>query len=255
MSMIKLEGNDRSQIISLFKDYTFWRTFMDLVLYQNMGLAIADRPNPKMAVLFFSGAVVYGGKVEPEVACDLVKQLPVQPMVLGSDPEWYKYLKAFEFAQRTEKQRFYHPSNSLNFEKTHRLSKQAIPGYTIRRIEPSDDQELFEKLGWEHQRYHYKDMDQFVTDGLGYCAVQNHTICAAVSCFARYRNEAEIQITTHVDHRRKGLAQALAARFILDCQNKGIECPWDATDEASANLANKLGYSECKEYPILEIQV
>ena len=61
----------------------------------------------------------------------------------------------------------------------------------------------------------------------------------------------EIEIQTHRQFRRRGLARATAAALILYCIEHGIEARWDAATEPSAALARQLGFhstGKCEAY-------
>ena len=59
----------------------------------------------------------------------------------------------------------------------------------------------------------------------------------------------EIEIQTHPQFRRRGLARTVAAALILYCLEHGIEACWDAANEPSAALARQqLGFHSTGKY-------
>ena len=58
----------------------------------------------------------------------------------------------------------------------------------------------------------------------------------------------EIEIQTHRQFRRRGLARAVAAALILHGLEHGIEACWDAANEPSAALARQLGFRSTGKY-------
>ena len=84
--------------------------------------------------------------------------------------------------------------------------------------------------------------------GFGFAAVLNGKILGGIGCYTRYADGIEVEIDTHEDFRRKGVATALAKRMIKECRNRGVECHWDAMNKESAALARKLGFQKTKEY-------
>lgn len=77
-------------------------------------------------------------------------------------------------------------------------------------------------------------------------------VCGAAA-YARWLQGIEIEIDTHPDWRRRGLATLCAARLILDCLDRGLYPSWDAQNPASAALAAKLGYRPAAPYTAYEL--
>ena len=92
--------------------------------------------------------------------------------------------------------------------------------------------------------------EQFVEEGLGYVALLDGEIVGGASSYIRYNNGIEIQVETHPDHRRKGVATACSARLILACMDRGLYPSWDAANRTSVHLAEKLGYREKGAYRV-----
>jgi len=58
----------------------------------------------------------------------------------------------------------------------------------------------------------------------------------------------EIEIQTHRQFRRRGLARVAAAALILYCLEHGLEPCWDAGNEWSSALARQLGFHSTGKY-------
>lgn len=99
----------------------------------------------------------------------------------------------------------------------------------------------------------FTDYTQFARLGLGVVAVKGGRIVSGASSYARYQGGIEIEIDTHMDYRRKGLAYACGARLILECLRRGLYPSWDAHNPASVALAQKLGYHAGSPYQAYEI--
>ena len=70
---------------------------------------------------------------------------------------------------------------------------------------------------------------------------EGQVVCGATS-FSIYDDGIEIEIATHPEHRKKGLATITASALILDCLDRGIYPSWDGANNESVKLAEKLGY-------------
>jgi len=74
------------------------------------------------------------------------------------------------------------------------------------------------------------------------------TFVSGASAAAVGGGKFEIEIQTHRQFRRRGLARAVAAALILYCLEHGIEACWDAANEPSAALARQLGFHSTGKY-------
>ncbi len=99
----------------------------------------------------------------------------------------------------------------------------------------------------------YPDYAAFAEIGLGVVAVANGEIIAGASSFSSYEGGIEIEIVTHENHRRKGLAAACGAKLILECMQRKLYPNWDAATRISVSLAEKLGYRFSHEYTAYRI--
>ena len=89
----------------------------------------------------------------------------------------------------------------------------------------------------------FADEEDFLKRGLGFVVTQGGELpVAGASSYAVCDGAIEIEIDTRPDFRRLGLAAACGARLILECLHRGIYPGWDAHNERSLSLAEKLGY-------------
>lgn len=127
-------------------------------------------------------------------------------------------------------------------------------GYTLRLM----DEALFHYChktdwcrDWVSQYDSYALYRQY---GLGAIALKDGVPVSGASSYFGYRGGIEIEIITHEDHRRKGLAYACGARLILECLKRDWYPCWDARTKWSVALAEKLGYHFDHAYTAYEIQ-
>ena len=89
--------------------------------------------------------------------------------------------------------------------------------------------------------------------GLGMVICHNNRIVSGASSYSRYREGIEIEIDTKEEYRRRGLAYVCGAKLILECLNRNLYPSWDAQNEFSVSLAEKLGYHYSHAYTAIEI--
>ncbi len=99
----------------------------------------------------------------------------------------------------------------------------------------------------------YTDFAMYRELGVGAVVTKDGEVVAGASSYTRYREGIEIEIDTRMDCRRQGLALACGARLILECLDLGMYPSWDAQNQESVALAEKLGYHFSHEYPAFEV--
>lgn len=119
------------------------------------------------------------------------------------------------------------------------------------------DSRLYEKCreeSWSRDLVsQFSDYVKYKESGLGVVILQDGKIVAGASSYSRYRQGIEIEIDTKEEYRRKGLATVCGAKLILECLERNLYPSWDAQNQRSAALAEKLGYHFSHEYKAYEI--
>jgi RimJ/RimL family protein N-acetyltransferase len=90
-------------------------------------------------------------------------------------------------------------------------------------------------------------------NAFGFVARLRDRIIGGVGCYAVYKSGVEIQIDTHADFRRRGVATELAKRMVVECGRRSLECHWDAMNAGSAALARTLGFVTERTYRCYEL--
>ncbi|WP_242144104.1 MULTISPECIES: GNAT family N-acetyltransferase [unclassified Bacillus cereus group] len=121
--------------------------------------------------------------------------------------------------------------------------------YEVKRIDRSDIERSKEFTEAYYKEY-WGSNEAFLNNGFGFCIEQNGMIVAECVTIFSGNRFAEIDIATHEAHQGKGLAQAVATRFIEHCiQNHIMPC-WDCNVDniPSQKLASKLSFHNPVEY-------
>ena len=132
------------------------------------------------------------------------------------------------------------------------LSALARPpqGVTLSPIDPAA-YSLLGQADWSRDlRGLFRDGADFCRRGIGFAAWRDGEIVAGASSYAIFDGGIEIEIDTHPDFRRIGLATACGAALVLACLERGLSPSWDAHTPVSLHLAEKLGYVSAGPYPV-----
>ncbi|MBR1863830.1 MAG: GNAT family N-acetyltransferase [Ruminococcus sp.] len=88
----------------------------------------------------------------------------------------------------------------------------------------------------------------FMDRGFGVAAIKDGELVCGASSYTLYSKGAEVEIACREDHRRRGLATAVGAAFILECLRRGLRPHWDAGNMISLKIAQRLGFELKEEY-------
>jgi RimJ/RimL family protein N-acetyltransferase len=109
----------------------------------------------------------------------------------------------------------------------------------------------FDKMMQDYIFTLFGTSEEFLKKGFGFCIMHDQkVVCAAATAHPPVDHTFEIQIVTRKEYRRQGLATIAAAYLIAYSLENGYDPKWDADNETSAKLAEKLGYSNPVSYKI-----
>ncbi|TPV43645.1 GNAT family N-acetyltransferase [Bacillus dicomae] len=123
--------------------------------------------------------------------------------------------------------------------------------YEVKRIDRRDI-ERSNEFTEEYYKEYWGSKEMFLNDGFGFYIEQDGMIVAECVSIFSGNGFAEIDIVTHKAYQGKGLAQAVAKRFIEHCMQNDITPCWDCYVDniSSRKLANKLSFHNPVEYSL-----
>lgn len=95
---------------------------------------------------------------------------------------------------------------------------------------------------------HFKDKEDFLKNGIGYCVYCGDEIVSGSSTYGYCNGKIDIAVATREDFRKNGLAIVTSAKLMLDCFENNIYPNWDAANLGSLSIAKKLGYVYAGEF-------
>lgn len=238
--MLSVEVGKREALASLF--FGMEATMILSCLQGKMGRAYADALPPSCAQILLGDFAFLAGDASAPGAEALIRHLPRRLFTIPKEAEWGPRLAAIHGERCRETVRYaFRRTPDFKRGQLERLTATLPEGVNLEPIGRG-------WFGWTRNSWARDFCSQFPTfesyarDGIGFVAVRGDEVLAGASSYSVYEGGIEIQVDTREDCRRRGLAAACAARLILTCLDRGLYPNWDAANEASAALAEKLGY-------------
>ncbi|MCH1625941.1 GNAT family N-acetyltransferase [Ferdinandcohnia quinoae] len=126
-------------------------------------------------------------------------------------------------------------------------------GYKVMQIDDSVIEQDSENVIRDEILKFWDSLEMFFEKGFGFVVVKgSEVIGSCISVFVS-KNEYEIGINTYkTEHRGKGLATAMARKFIDECLQRGGTPHWTTEDfrKDSVAIAKKVGFEQLENYPV-----
>ena len=232
----------------------FWDSSIWSALSGSMGYVVCDREkDPESAVARLADYAFLAGKPNEELLWRSLPDRGFHILVPRAGSGWDRLIEqVMPSALPTER---YGLRKDTVFDRDHlaRARESLAQGYRIERI----DAALYDACAreeWSRDLVcHYPSFEDFDATARGFVVCRGDSVAGGSSSFSSYPGGIEVQVITHPDHRRRGIAYACSAALILSCLEDGLYASWDAANRSSLGLARKLGYTPSAPYIGYEI--
>ena len=202
------------------------------------------------ALIISRGFIYLGGQARAEFFRRVEPEFPACFLTFCGSPAWLDIAR--RFGADVPKTRFHletpeHPDREA-------LRRMAEPpaGYTVKIGDEKTWAQCMAAAWSEDLASLYSNDADFARDGLMIAAYDaGDALAAGCGAYARTDTDVEIEIGTHPLHRRRGLARCCAARFLLECEEKGLRPHWDAMTKISRDLALQVGFVRPRAYRVV----
>jgi GNAT superfamily N-acetyltransferase len=244
--VIELAPHNRTVLRELFGQHRYLRGLVHGVLAGVSGSAwVDDRELPNVAYLRADGFVIFAGDPMHPAAPAMVQSMARGSTLIGPTDEWEQLIRQIWGQDMLVKGRVAFGPGRWDWRALAAFARDLPPGYMLKHI-TTDDAPRFAQLSRTLAIDPSAD-EAFLAGGIGFgveYAGQFVSGCAGWPAAGML----EIEVQTHPDHRRRGLATSAAAALILYCLEHQIEPCWDAANAMSAGLGTKLGFSDPHSY-------
>jgi len=270
---------DRSSLHNLFDKFKTGRAVIFPALSQNRGRIWVDSiDSPTVAKLQLNVLNFIGGDSNSVSAKELLQTIgQMKPLIVPDD--WIDFIVK-EWGDRLGKQKrtmMSPDSLDINFLQGLRNGKQKRTMMSPDSLDINFLQGLRNRLPKEYQLERVdietaKKLDKGVhrhiamffdgsadfaeNDGIGFCVKHENKVISIASTYTPFTNKFDIQVDTIDDptHRRKGLATSVCAALMVYALENKVVPHWDAANDASVQLALKLGYTDPYEWNLFYLK-
>lgn len=206
------------------------------------------------AVLYELGDFLFlAGEADPVLLAAYRRDCqPSYRILITEEDGWQKYLANDSSLSLFTRYAF---TAEVDFdqETLRHLLEQLLTSFTLEEVNPLLYQELAEADWSKDLRGNFVDFDDFHGAGaFGFVIRKERKIVAGVSTAFVYKQAIEIEIATKPTYQKQGLASVLGAQMTLAALERGVVPLWDAHNEASKKIAERIGYHYSNAYPAYE---
>lgn len=244
---------DRPRLRPLFVTLPGLHGVVDAALDGGMGAAYADDvDNPAVAVIeldfdiFTAAASPAAAASTPAAAEEAVRRLRPGASILTAGPEWEALLSGVWGKRLGTRTRVAFSPGEWTAGELQALIDAPGPDFAVRRIK-LPDVARFAALE-DSLVCNFASLEDFADRGVGFGIDHEGRFVSGCSSFAISPHSLEFEIQTHSDFRNRGLAAATAAAMIAYCLENGLTPCWDAHNETSARLAERIGFTKPAPY-------
>lgn len=253
---IELEVNQMDHAAKLFQG---WQETMIWSCMQGvMGNVFADSAQDPVSAMAVLGDFCFLAGVH---SCEMLQFLQNHKrrdfrIMIPQHQGWADLIESFYGERANKTIRYAIKKEPLVFhqEKLQAMAERLPDGYTMKQIEEA----LFwrcRQISWcRDWVMQYENYALWQKYGLGFVILKDDEPVSGASSYSGYKGGIEIEIDTREDCRRMGLAAICGAKLILECLDRGWYPSWDAQNQWSLGLAQKLGYHFDYEYTAYEVR-
>ena len=250
--LAELSRAERSLVRPLFDGFPGLRGCVDAALDGEMGAVWADEPlRPTVALIQLDFFLIAGDPGAP--AADRTARRPDEgSSIVAHGGDWEPLLRRVWGQRLQPRTRVAFRPGAFDRARLRGFIDALPDGFTLKRIEGKDAARFAELA--PSLVYNFPSLQAFAARGVGFGIEHEGRFVSGCASFAISPHSIEFEIQTHIDFRRRGLASATAAKLIEYCLDHDLTPEWDAHNEISAALAEKLGFVEPAPYTAYELR-
>jgi GNAT superfamily N-acetyltransferase len=247
----------RSHLGPLFEGHRHLAAIREAVLEDRLGRVWGNRSEePEAARIDLGCYAIFGGDPRAPGVDELLQRVEVPMEFVYPDDAWRR--RILEVHGDLVRDRPMDSFSGARLDAAHlRGMVEALPReYTVEWLDVDTAGQIDKGL-LPHGLQTYPSPEVLVQEGMAWGALTRDPsprLACVASSYALSSRSVEVAISTREDHRGRGLAGAVAARFCIAALERGIEPCWNASNPVSKRLAVRLGFVPAGECAILFLE-
>jgi GNAT superfamily N-acetyltransferase len=237
---------NRLRIAQVFATVPVVDISIDCVIEDQMGKVFVDSlDNPQFFMIEQDSFFCYlAGDFTQEAGREFLKAIPNGRFLMAGSHGWEDVAKAIFGERLIAVKRDSYSSDSLSMNLIHALASvnDNIPHIKRFDVALASKDNPYLSLGA------FDSVEDFVERGIGFCLLKEDVIIGVAYSSLVSANGIEVSIVVDPDHYRKGIATALSCKLVEWCLEHHVAPHWDAANDESCKLAEKLGYTHSGVY-------
>lgn len=214
---------------------------IDCVIEDQMGSAFVDSLSaPRAFMLELDRFFCYfSGDLSGEAGRAFLAAVPAGRMLMAGSDGWQPAVESCFGSRLISLTRYRYDSRALSLNHLHGLAAANPHTPHIQCVTPAHAGTNSPYLSISA----FDSAEDFVARGIGYCLEHDGVITGAAYASLVCSDAIEVSIVVDPAHQRKGIATALACALLQWCLENHLAPHWDAANDESCRLAEKLGYT------------
>jgi GNAT superfamily N-acetyltransferase len=246
---LKLTKANRIRLARAFKGNKRVDLSIDCAIEGQMGKAFADDPQAPKAFKIQVGPFWYlAGDARSPGGYEMMGDFRPYTLLMPSPGEWVDVAKEIHGERLAPFLRYSFSSKNLSVEHLSGLLNSSPVKDAVQRIDTAAASEALAVQDGVLDLSAFDSAEDFVERGIGFRLMNNETVMGVAYSSLVCSKGIEVSIFVFPEHRRKGIATALASALLKWSLEHGSDPHWDAANPESCTLAEKLGYVQTDTY-------
>ena len=235
----------RLRLTPFFTGHRHLGAIRQAVLEGRLGRAWGDRSeDPEAARLDLGCYAIFGGDPQAPGAEELIARIAAPREFVYPDGAWRRRMLEVHGAQLEDRPMDSFSGARLEAAHLREMALDLSSEYTLAPLDADTAQQIDGGL-LPHGLQTYPTPEALTTVGMAWGALTHEStprLASVASSYALSSQSVEVAISTRAEHRGRGLAGAVAARFCLAALERGLKPCWNASNPVSKRLALRLGF-------------